>query len=106
MPDIEKVTATGASGTVYEFEVHSWGTQLRAIGGVYLVLKKPPAGSYNVLYVGQTGNLSERFDNHHKESSFSRNGRTHIGARVENSEQRRLAIEADLIQSYSPPCNG
>jgi len=103
---MEKVTARGASGTAYEFEVHAWGTQLRAIGGVYLVLKKPPSDDYKVLYVGQTGDLSERFDNHHKESCFTRNGRTHIGARVEESEARRLAIEADLIRKYSPPCNG
>ncbi len=106
MANGEKVTAKGASGTEYEFWVHPWGTGLKAIGGVYLVLKKPPAGSYNVLYVGQTGDLSERFDNHHKESCFTRNGRTHIGARVEESETRRLTIETDLIRNYSPPCNG
>ena len=59
MANEEKVTAKGASGVEYDFWVYPWGTGLKAIGGVYLVLKKPPAGSYNVLYVGQTGNLSE-----------------------------------------------
>jgi hypothetical protein len=106
MANGEKITAKGASDVAYDFWVYPWGTQLQAVGGVYLVLKKPPNANYNVLYVGQTGDLSERFDNHHKEGCFARNGRTHIGARAENSEQRRLAIEADLTANYRPTCNG
>jgi hypothetical protein len=106
MASEEKITVKGASGTVYDFWVYQWGTQLKATGGVYLVLKKLPTSSCSVLYVGQTGDLSERFDNHHRESCFSRNGKTHIGARLEISEQRRLAIEADLTRNYRPTCNG
>jgi len=100
-----KVTATGATGTQYEFEVYPWGTAFNSIGGVYLVLKKQLSGTYDLLYIGQTGDLSERFDNHHKAPCFTRNGKTHIAIKVESSEQRRLSIEADLIRKNKTSCN-
>jgi hypothetical protein len=49
--------------------------------------------------------LSERFDNHHQSACFTRNGKTHIAVRGEGSEQRRLAIETDLIRNYQTSCN-
>jgi excinuclease UvrABC nuclease subunit len=102
----ETVTATGASGANYNFYVYPWGTDLKKVGGVYMVLRKGSQnGKYDVLYVGQTGNLSERFDNHHKKPCFDRNRKTHIAAMVESSEVRRLSIEADLIKKYNPNCN-
>lgn len=102
----ETITATGKSGKKYEFRVYPWGTSFKALGGVYLVLKRKPDGSYDVIYVGQTGDLSERFEDHHKQGCFNRNGKTHIAVRVEAVERTRLAIEADLIVNYNPPCNG
>ena len=100
-----KITVKGASGTQYEFEVYRWGTTFNPIGGVYLVLKKLPAGNYEILYIGQTGDLSERFDNHHQAACFTRNGKTHIAVKPESSEQKRLAIETDLIRNYKTSCN-
>jgi len=101
MAEGSKLTVYGASGIPYEFWVYPWGTELKPEGGDYLVLK-----DNGILYVGQTSNLSERFDNHHKRSCFDRNGKTHIGARLEPSEDKRRAIETDLINKYNPPCNG
>lgn len=66
---------------------------------------KKQAGDYSILYIGQTGNLSERFDNHHQAQCFNRNGKTHVAVRGEGSEQRRLAIETDLIRKYQTSCN-
>lgn len=106
MADEAKITVVGASGTQYTFWVYSWGTSLKAAGGVYLVLRKGQNGNYTILYVGQTGDLSERFDAHHKASCFNRNSKTHIAASLENSEAKRLSIEADLIKKYQPTCNG
>lgn len=105
MPNEEKITVNGVSGAKYDFGVYPWGTPFKAVGGVYLVLKKLPAGNYSMLYVGQTGDLSERFDHHHKEPCFTRNGKTHIAARVEGDVQRRLAVETDLIRNYRTTCN-
>lgn len=105
MAAADKVTVKGLSGTQYDFDVYPWGTEFKPTGGLYLVLKKQPDGRYAILYIGQTGNLSERFDNHHQSACFTRNGKTHIAVRGEGSEQRRLAIETDLIRNYQTSCN-
>jgi len=101
----DNVKVAGVSGTQYEFGVYPWGTSFNSIGGVYLVLKKQVSGKYDLLYIGQTGDLSERFDNHHKAPCFTRNGKTHIAVKAESSEQKRLNIETDLIRKYKTSCN-
>ena len=102
----ETITAKGASGTTYTFYVYPWKTDFKPVGGIYMVLRKNTQnGNYSILYVGQTGDLSERFDYHHKKSCFDRNHKTHIAVRVESSEAKRLAIEKDLITNYNPVCN-
>ena len=101
----DKVTLKGQSGAQYEFEVYQWGTLLELTGGVYLVLRKLPAGNYSILYIGQTVDLSERFDNHQQAACFTRNGRTHVAVRVENSKEKRLATETDLIRNYQTSCS-
>jgi predicted GIY-YIG superfamily endonuclease len=104
MAEVDKVSVAGASGQKYEFSVYHWGQQFKQVGGVYLVLKRR-ISDYEILYIGQTGDLSERFDDHHKQGCFNRNARTHIGVRVENSEAARLAIERDLLGNYKTACN-
>jgi hypothetical protein len=105
----ETIVLTGASGNKYTFYVHGLGTEFKAAGGVYAVLKavSNQAGSltYYVIYIGQTGDLSERFDNHHKADCFRRNGANRISAFCEGTEKARLAAESDLIAKYDPPCN-
>lgn len=102
-----KVTVVGASGRAYEFMVYPWGQEFNPVGGVYLVLKRKLGiqMTYEILYVGQTGNLSERFDDHHKQQCFDRNARTHIGVRGVSTERDRLAIECDLLGRYKTACN-
>jgi len=99
------VTLTGASGRNYDFEVYPWDTQFNHVGAVYCVLRRKPEGNFNIIYIGQTGDLSERFGDHHKQQCFDRNGKTHIGVYPEPSEARRLTIEADLLGKYKPACN-
>ncbi len=70
------------------------------------MLKKNPQNNFTVLYIGQTGDLSTRFDNHHNQPCFDRNGKTHIGIHLESSEARRFEIETDLVRNYNPACNG
>lgn len=99
------VILKGASGRTYEFDVFPWGTSFKPLGGLYTVLKKIPP-NFHIHYVGQTGDLSSRFDSHHKQSCFDRNGKTHIAVHLESSESVGLAKEADLVASYNPGCNG
>ncbi len=98
--------AQGASGATYPFQVFVWGTQFQPCGAVYLVLRKLPNGNHAILYVGQTGDLSERFECHHKALCFLVQGCTHIGVLAEPWERRRLVIESDLIVKHQPFCNG
>jgi GIY-YIG catalytic domain len=101
---------TGASGRKYAFLVYPWGTSFKPLGGVYAVTRavSNQAGgeTHTIVYVGQTGDLSERFDNHHKANCFARHSSNRICVHVEGNEETRLAIEADLIAAYNPPCNG
>lgn len=99
------VSLTGASGHSYNFEVFPWQTQFNRVGAVYCVLKRKPEGNYTILYIGHTGDLSTRFDDHHKQLCFDRNRKTHIGIHPEPTESRRLAIERDLLGNYNPLCN-
>ncbi len=102
----DTIIVTGISGSNYIFYLYPWGENLKALCGVYVVLRKSiQNGNHTILYIGQTGDLSERFDDHHKKSCFDRNRKTHIAAMLEPSEAKRLRIETDLINNYRPTCN-
>ena len=73
----------------------------KAASGVYVILKQQLA-----LYVGQTGDFSSRFRDHHKEAAWTRQGADRMAVLGVSTERERLAIEADLIKAYNPPCNG
>ena len=100
------VNLRGASGRTYDFQVSPWGKQFDRVGAVYAVLRLELDGKYTVLYIGQTEDLSSRFDSHHKQTCFDRNNKTHIGVHLDPSERNRLAIERDLVANYHPVCNG
>jgi hypothetical protein len=100
----------GASGRSYTFYVYDAGTEFNPASGVYVVTCAKPnqngGHTHTILYVGQTGDLSERFDQHHKAASCRQNGANRVCAMIERDEQTRLAIERDLVAAYKPPCNG
>jgi len=101
MSNTAQINATGASGNQYTFTIYPLNTTFKSAGGVYLILKQN-----TVLYVGQTGDLSERFDAHHKESCWRRNQADRMAVKGVSTEKERLQIEADLIKAYNPTCNG
>jgi len=105
MVQTRNIELIGTSKCTYSFQIFSWGTNFNPTGAVYAVLKQTPNGRYSVLYIGQTGDLSERFDNHHKQTCFDRNGKTHIIVYPEPTESSRLNIETDLVHNYNPICN-
>jgi hypothetical protein len=105
------VTYTGKSGKKYEFTAYSWDTEFKEnYGAVYFITKRSPnndgGNSHTRIYVGQTGDLSERFDDHHKANCFSSKGANCKCIYGESNKESRLAIERDLIEAYDPPCNG
>ena len=104
MAAFETVRLTGRSGASYPFTVFPYGTPLAAVSGVYAVLRDERT-TWSVLYIGQTGDLSERFDNHHHAADFAWHRASHLAAIGASTEEQRLAIEADLVQHHAPPIN-
>ena len=90
----DEVVWTGESGTRYTYYVHSWPISCTNA-----------QNQWEPIYIGQTGDLSERFDSHHAMDCIDREGATHIHVHLNSSaEETRREEERDLIDSYDPPC--
>ena len=102
------VTWTGKSGTGYEYEVHPMeGTTWSTKAGNYIFAKRNSVGRWVALYIGETSNFAERLPSHEALPCVLAYGGTHIHAHVNNGGQvARRVEERDLIENYSPPCNG
>jgi hypothetical protein len=96
----------GKSGAKYKYEVFKLNTTFKKKPGNYVFAKETEPGRFKPLYVGQTGDLSSRFTNHHAEDCLDRNGVTHITVHVnEAGDQARLDEETDIRNHYDPACN-
>ena len=109
MARLGTITFTGVSGARYQFDVYPFGASFKDIGVIYVITNRHPnergGYSHHRIYIGQTEDLSERFDNHHKYDCFVRENANCICVFGLDSEDRRLDIESDLLDNYSPPCN-
>ena len=97
----------GRSGKTYRYWIYDIGTQFTANeAGNYVFARESPANTFTEIYVGQTGDLSERFEFHHKMPCIRQKGATHITVHTNNAgEAVRRAEEADLIAYRKPACN-
>lgn len=109
MAKISTMTLDGKSGEKYIFNVWPMDQAFNNVGAVYAVTRryKNAEGEYvhAVIYVGETGDLSTRFDNHHKADCFVEHNANCICTHQESDEDSRLAKEDDLIKEIGPPCN-
>ncbi len=108
---IGAITFTGKSGTEYKFSIYPLNTSFKKnYGAVYFITRRysktDSRYSHKEIYVGQTNDLSERFDNHHKWDCFKKNGANCVCIYGAETESVQLRIEEDLIKNYDPPCNG
>ena len=95
----------GQSGKLYSYHVYPIGTKFDAVPGNY-IFAKMVSGRWSPVYVGETSDLSERFDNHHKMPCIKRIGATHIHAhRNSGGTNARRAEESDLVRNFKPACN-
>lgn len=110
MANIGTIVFKGKFGTKYHFNVCSFDMEFKAIGAVYFItkrtIKEDGSKSHSSIYVGQTEDLSQRLDDHHKADCFKIMKANCICIHEESDEERRLDIEKDLVANYSPPCNG
>lgn len=109
MAKVSDATFTGQSGAKYRFNVYPIGQAFKAVGAVYAVTRryKNSKGGYSheFIYVGETGDLSTRFDDHHKADCFTRHKANSICTHTDDDEDSRLSKEDDLIKKHNPPCN-
>lgn len=108
-------TLTGRSGTEYEFSLWTFdefddikGTFTG--GGLYLFTNRHFVnGEYrhSYIYLGESGDYFNRYDNHHKESDIILHNANCIGfySMPNSTEMQRKIAEEDLLAHYLFPCN-
>jgi hypothetical protein len=106
MADEGTIHWPGESGKNFKYWIYKIGASFKKIGGNYIFSKETKDGHWTPIYIGETGDLSTRFDTHHKDDCISKQGATHIHVHANEDEDARLAEEADLIAKWDPPCNG
>ena len=105
MTKIGTIELTGISGVPYAFSIYPRSTRFRSAGGIYCMARLDPNGKYTIIYIGETGDLSNRPLNHHCTGCFDRNLADTLFIRAENNLQSRLNVETDLRKAYWTPCN-
>jgi hypothetical protein len=107
MADQGTIHWEGKSGKRYRSWIYPIGTEFSGGPGNYMFAREMPTGLFRPIYAGETGDLSNRFDNHHKMPCIKREGATHICVHKssENGNERRRE-EADIVARYNLVCNG
>ena len=95
----------GQSGQQYEYLIYPLGTNFKSAPGNYIFAREQSNG-FVPIYIGQTSDLAERFDYHHKIGCIRKLEATHIHVHSNTSQSARLNEERDLVQRWNPPCNG
>lgn len=109
------MTLQGVSGKSYLFtlfEYSSFGQLLDAfkpLQAIYVFSKRfyrEGVFSHSLLYLGQTNDLSTRFNNHHKETEIGEHYGNCIWIHVcSGTDSQREEEERDLLAAYDFVCN-
>jgi hypothetical protein len=107
MSQTKEILWPGKSGKEYKYYIYPRGWKF-APGqpGNYIHAKETSPGRWFPVYVGETGDLNERLNNHEKEGCVNKNGATHIHVHVSSADEAvRRVEEKDLILKWQPACN-
>lgn len=79
---------------------------LRKQSGVYAILgRSSDQERWNVVDIGEAGDMQERVSNHDRSNCWSKQGyRTLAVAALYVPERDRMLIEKNLRAAYRPPC--
>lgn len=107
MVEQETIQWEGQTGRRYRYWIYYIGTSFKKVPGNYIFAKQNvPLPDFSPIYIGETEDLSERFENHPKMPCIKRNGATHIHVHINRDGKTfRKAEEGDLIERWNSPCN-
>ena len=106
MAERETILIKGKSDTGYKYLIYDLGDTHDAVPANYIFVKETSKDIVKPIYIGETEDISERFDYHHKMPCIKRNGATHLGTHKSSANKKvRCEEEADLVANYSPVCN-
>jgi hypothetical protein len=97
----------GWSGAYYSFSVHRISRPPRFDQAVYIMANWQAAeGKWRPIYIGQSGDLGTRIDQHEKLTRAIRLGARHLLVHVfAGTDVARLTVETDLRRAWNPPLN-
>ena len=101
----ETIIFSGISGTKYEYIAYPIDSNFKPLPANYIFAKRSDFG-FHPIYIGETSDLSTRFDNHHKLPLAELHGAAHTLVHINATPHLRLSEERDLIDYYKPVCNG
>lgn len=80
--------------------------QLLARSGVYVILGRAvQTATWQVVDVGESGNVQNRVANHDRAPHWGRQGHAELAvAAIYCDEPNRMVIERQLRGQYNPPC--
>jgi hypothetical protein len=109
MASLGKATFKSKSGNAYRFKVFPLRTRFRKQGGIYLIAYRGHNNQgrhrHKILYVGNTEDFSQPFEQHCKAQDLVRLGANCICVQSDQSEESRSGKERDLISAFNPACN-
>jgi hypothetical protein len=96
----ESISVVGRDGETHSFQTYLWGHEFKRLPAVYIVaerrLRDNELVDYQVLYIGETGDLSAAFKPHrHHDALVARNANV-IGVLIERDPERRVRLVYDL----------
>lgn len=105
----EFITLTGKSGTLYRFNAYPVNYECPQEGGIYVYTKRTPqiglAGSHVLVYIGITNSFNRRNYEHDNHDCITKENPNCICLMQEDNEQKRIAIEKDILLVNNTHCN-
>jgi hypothetical protein len=96
----ESITVVGRDGETYRFRTYIWGHEFKPLPAVYIVAERQLRDSgvvdYQVLYIGQTSDLSVEFKSHkHSDALLAQNANI-VGVLIERDAEKRIRLAHEL----------
>ena len=106
MADQLTILWDGKSGREYRYWIYDIGHSMKQVPGNYCFAEETLPHTWKPIYFGETSDLSECFDYHHKMDCIRQNGATHIHTHISSEDKEvRCLEETDLINKWKALCN-